>query len=69
MNMAECVEAAKARIPVIHDGIVYRRISRISKVYPDSGKTPYYVVELEDKCLHSLTEADPGKVEVYNEKK
>ncbi len=66
MTIEECVKAAEMRLPVKHDGIVYLRISRISRVYPaDPRKTPYYVAELEDKCLHSVTEADPDRVELY----
>ncbi len=66
MTIEQCAEAAKKRLIVTHDGIVYLRISRISKVYPaDTSRKPYYVVELEDKCLHSITEADPAKVKIY----
>lgn len=68
MTIDQCVNAAKNALPIIHDGIVYLRISRISKVYPaDASRKPYYVVELEDKCLHSVTEAAPEKVEIYRD--
>ncbi len=71
MTIEECVKAAEKRLPVVYDSIIYKRISRVSRVYATDlmlsrGSPPsYYVVELEDKCDHSVTEADPAQVEIY----
>ncbi len=71
MEINECVRAAELRFPVVHGGIVYKRISRISRVYTSDlmlsrGFTrSYYRVELEDKNTRSVTEADPADVELY----
>lgn len=58
---------------MIHDGIVYTRIVRITRVFTSDEllirgypKT-YYVVTLADKCGHSFTEADPAKVFLADE--
>jgi hypothetical protein len=73
MTIEECNSAAYRRAPIIHDGIIYSRIVRITRVFTSDElmirgwpKT-YYVVTLADKCGHSYTEADPAKVFLANE--
>ena len=58
VNLKEATEAAKQRLPVIHNGIEYLRIKQAGYDYDDQGNpTPF--VQLLDKCDHSVTYAEP----------
>ena len=45
---------------VVHNGIEYLRISGL--LYRLKNGKPFLKLELEDKCLHSVTIADPERV-------
>lgn len=70
MTIEECNAAAYRRCEVISDGIVYKRIARISRVFSSEeqisrGKQKtYYVVVLEDKNGNSYTECFPQSVQL-----
>ena len=70
MTIEECNSAAYRRAPVVYDGIVYKRIERICRVFTDEKlmvrgwRKTYYTVRLEDKNGRSYTYADPAKVEL-----
>ena len=69
MDKAECRAAAKLRVPVISNGIEYRRISAIIEVYPDDvfvqrGIPPHVMLELQSREGNSRTVVQPHTVEV-----
>lgn len=61
MTMKEADEAAVKRLPVIHDGIEYARITRTGYRYDKNGQRHGFLVLL-DKCGHSVTEVRPEAV-------
>lgn len=63
MNMKEADEAAVKRLPVIYDGIEYRRICHTGYRYDENGQRHGFVVLL-DKCGNSVTEAKPDTVKL-----
>lgn len=63
MTLKEADEAAVKRLPVIHDGIEYLRISRTGYRYDENGQRRGFV-ELFDKCGRSVTEAKPEAVKL-----
>lgn len=68
MTIEECESAAYRRLPVVHDGVRYARISKISRVFTaqhliERGwRKVHYEVELEDKNGRSYTIALPERV-------
>lgn len=60
MNMREADEAAVKRLPVVHNGIEYQRITQTGYNYDENGRHGF--VQLLDKCDRSVTYADPAKV-------
>ena len=66
VNLKEATEAAKQRLPVIHNGIEYLRIKQAGYDYDDQGN-PTPVVQLLDKCKHSVSYADPARVTLKEE--
>lgn len=66
MTLKEATEAAEKCLPVIHNGIEYLRIRQAGYEYNDQGqRVPF--VQLLDKCKHSVTHADPGRVTLKEE--
>lgn len=68
MTSEEIKEAMHNFTPVMYDGIRYKRISAYTyRVVIDKNRGTYrtiYQVELLDRNEHSVTIADPAKVEV-----
>ncbi len=68
MTSEQVKEAMLNFTPVKYDGIYYKRITAyIYRVIENKHKGTYktiYQVELLDYCNHSVTIADPAKVEV-----
>ena len=61
MTLKEATETAEKRLPVIHGGIEYLRISEAGYRYDDAGiRHPF--VQLLDRCGHSVTYAEPSRV-------
>ena len=63
MTMKEADEAAVKRLPVIHDGIEYQRISKTGYRYDENGQRHGFL-ELFSKCGHSVTIAKPAAVKL-----
>ena len=63
MTPAEANKAALRRLPVIHNGIEYLRITQVGCNYDDKGNRSDFV-QLLDKCGHSVTYADPARCEL-----
>jgi hypothetical protein len=61
MNNNELKEAFVARRPVVHNGIIYERISAIIYRLRPNG-TIYTEAELMDKCGHSVSIVSPERV-------
>ena len=66
MTLKEADEAAVKRLPVIHDGIEYLRITRTGYRYDEKGQRHGFL-ELYDKCGHSVTCAKPEAVKLKNQ--
>jgi len=62
VNLREADEVALKRLPVVHDGIVYQRITQTGYNYDENGRHGF--VQLLDKNDNSVTYADPAKVTV-----
>lgn len=60
MTKSEAKAAFLAQQPITHNGIEYRCISGL--IYRLQGGKTVLKLELEDKCLHSVTIADPERV-------
>lgn len=65
MTLREADEAAQKRLPVIHDGIEYVRITRTGYRYDENGQR-FGFLELYDKRGNSVTYARPEAVELKN---
>lgn len=63
MTLKEADEAAQRRIPVIHQGIEYLRITQTGYNYDKDGKRHGFV-QLLDKCEHSVSYADPERCQL-----
>lgn len=63
MTLREADEAAMKRLPVIHDGIEYVRITRTGYHYDENGKRRGFL-ELLPKCGDSITYARPEAVKL-----
>lgn len=59
MTLKEADEATQKRVPVIHRGIEYMRISQTGYNYDEKGNRSGFV-QLLDKSGHSVCYADPG---------
>ena len=69
MTLKEADEAAWKFLPVIHDGIEYKRITQTGYRYDERrGRIPF--VQLQSKYGNSVTYADPAlcKVKGFTEK-
>ena len=66
MTLKEADEAAQKRLPVIHQGIEYARITETGYRYNDKGERIGFV-QLLDKCSNSVTYADPALCELIKE--
>lgn len=69
MTLKECQLAAYWRIPVLSDGVPYRRISQVAINFRDPDKIrdaaemePWYEVILESLHGNSITHASPRDV-------
>ena len=69
MTLKECQLAAYWRIPVLSDGVPYRRISQVAINFRDPDKIrdaaelePWYEVILESLSGNSITHASPRDV-------
>lgn len=60
MTLKEADEAARLRLPVIHDGITYCRITETGYRYNGKGERTGFV-QLLDKGEHSVTYAAPER--------
>lgn len=61
MSNEELKEALLSEAPVESGGIIYKRVSGI--IYRKSAKGGIQIqAELEDRCAHSITIADPTRV-------
>lgn len=61
MSNEELKEALLSEVPVESGGIIYKRVSGI--IYRKSEKGGIKIqAELEDRCTHSITIADPTRV-------
>lgn len=58
MTLKEADEAARMFLPVIYNGIEYKRITRVGYYY-DTRKGKCEFIELIDKNGNSFTNADP----------
>lgn len=58
MTLKEADEAAQKRLPVLYNGTEYVRITQTGYHYDENGKRSPFV-QLLDKCLNSVTDADP----------
>lgn len=68
MTIDECKIAGRARIPVVHDGIIYRRISSINLEFPEDNcgrviADQTVSVILEDKNGRSFTSVHARNVQ------
>ena len=66
MTLKEADEAAQKRLPVIHEGIEYTRITQTGYHYNKNGKRSGFV-QLLDKNGRSLTYARPSRCELVKE--
>ena len=69
MTLKECQLAAYWRIPVLSDGVPYRRISQVAINFRDPEKVrdekelePWYDIVLESVSGNSITHASPRQV-------
>lgn len=60
MTLKEADAAAQKRIPVIHQGIEYERITQAGYEYDKNGQRSSFV-QLLDKSGHSVSYADPSR--------
>lgn len=60
MTDKEAKAAFLTQQAVVHNGIEYRHISGL--LYRLKSGKPVLLLEMEDKCLHSVTIADPERV-------
>lgn len=63
MTLKEADEAAQKRLPVLYEGTEYIRITQTGYKYDENGKRSPFV-QLLDKCLNSVTDADPALCEL-----
>lgn len=68
MTIEECKIAGRARIPVVHNGITYRRISSINLEFPEDNCGRMVAVQtvsviLEDKSGRSYTSVHARNVQ------
>lgn len=66
MTLREATEAAKARLPIMCDGIEYDRIIEAGYSYDEYGTQKPYVALL-DKCLRSVRRTHPSQIEIRKE--
>lgn len=63
MDLKTAIEASRARVPVVHRGIEYERITaRIARINEHGGES--YSLELLDYCGSAVMVAAIGEVEV-----
>ena len=63
MDLKAAIDASRARVPVVHRGIEYQRITaRIARINERGGES--YSLELLDYCGSSVMIAAIGEVEV-----
>lgn len=66
MTPKEADEAARNRLPVIHNGIEYERITRVGYQYDETGaRLPF--VQLLDRHRNSVTDAKPEGCTLKNQ--
>lgn len=66
MTLKEADEIARKCLPVINDGIEYRRICETGYRYDEHGNRSGYVVLL-DRYANSVTRADPARCKLKEE--
>lgn len=66
MTLKEATEAAERCAPVTHNGIEYTRITEAGYQYDANGKRSPFV-QLLDRCVHSVTSADPLRCDLKEE--
>lgn len=66
MDMKTAIEASRRRVPVVHHGIEYKRITaRITRINERGGESQS--LELLDYCGSAVMVAAIGEVEVKEE--
>lgn len=68
MTLKEADEAAQKGLPVLCDGIEYKRITETGYRYTDKHERIGFV-QLLDRCGNSVTYADPGRCTLKEENK
>lgn len=60
MTLQEANDAAKKGFPVIYNGIEYRRITQVGRLYSETKGWGCGFVQLLDKNSNSVVQADPA---------
>ena len=68
MTLKEADEVATKRLPVTHQGVIYKRITQVGYKYSEDGKKIPFV-RLEDTRVHSYTDANPQQCDPISENK
>lgn len=63
MTLKEADEYAQKRLPVVYDGMEYRRITRTGYRYDERGRRIGFV-EIQDRSCGSVTYVEPEKVKL-----
>ena len=67
MTSKEADEAAKKGLPVIYEGIEYKRITEVGYRYDGKGNRHPFVQLLDKNCYKSVVYTDPARCSLKNE--
>lgn len=67
MTPKEADEAARRTLPIVHEGIEYKRIIGAGYWYDEMGNRSPFVQLLDKNCYNSVVYADPARCSLKNE--